>query len=149
MFRGRYEHNLDAKGRLQLPSAYRRLLGEAGADHLVVTTHIHNRCLVAYPPAEWEAFEKRLAKQPQFNKSVMLMRRLFVGNAHDCGLDKQGRILLPPTHRQYAAIEKEACWVGGMRTLEIWSQSHWNENVEAARESIGPEILEQLSELGI
>ncbi len=149
MFRGRYEHSVDSKGRIALPSTYRRLLSDADAKHLVVTTHLSDACLVAYPPEEWEAFEKRLAKQPQMNRGVILMRRLYVGNAHDCGIDKQGRILLPPTLRDYATIEKDACWVGGMRTLEIWSSDNWKKSVEAERENVGPEILEQLAELGI
>lgn len=149
MFRGRYEHNVDAKGRLALPSSYRRLLAEAGAEHLVVTTHISDPCLVAYPPEEWEAFEKRLAKQPQFNEGVMLMRRLYVGNAHDLGIDKQGRILLPPAHRDYAKLEKGACWVGGIRTLEIWAADAWKDDVEGQRKNVGAKILTQLSELGI
>lgn len=149
MFRGRHEHNVDAKGRLALPSVFRRLLAEQGAEHLVVTTHISDPCLVAYPPSEWEAFEKRLSKQPQFNEGVMLMRRLFVGNAHDCALDKQGRILLPPAHREYASLEKGACWVGGIRSLEIWAVDNWKGDVEAERKNVGPKILQQLSELGI
>ena len=65
MFRGRHEHNVDAKGRLALPSVFRRLLAEQGAEHLVVTTHISDPCLVAYPPSEWEAFEKRLWERLQ------------------------------------------------------------------------------------
>ena len=149
MFRGRYEHQLDAKGRLALPSAYRRLLEAGGARHLVVTTHIHSRCLVAYPPEEWAAFEARLAALPQFNRSVMLMRRLYVGNAMDCAIDKQGRMLVPPVHRTYAKLTREACWVGGIRTLEIWAKDAWQANVEAEREHVDEEVLERLGELGI
>lgn len=148
MFRGRYEHNLDAKGRLALPAAFKKVLSGVDA-HLVVTTHISSPCLVAYPPQEWLAFEQRLAQLPQFEPSVMLMRRLYVGGAMDCAIDRNGRVLIPPILRTYASLGKEACWVGGMQTMEIWSASNWVEHVESARTTVGSEVLAKLGELGL
>ncbi len=149
MFRGRYEHSLDAKGRLALPAAFKKALSKTGDEILIVTTHISSPCLVAYPPGEWEAFEQRLAKLPQFEPSVMMLRRLYVGGAMECAIDKQGRMLIPPVLREYANLEREACWVGGMKTLEIWSKKSWFEIVEDARKDVGADVLAKLGELGI
>lgn len=149
MFRGRYEHSVDAKGRLALPSAFKKVLAAQGTDHLVVTTHVSSPCLVAYPPDEWKAFEERLAALPQFDPSVMLMRRLYVGSAMDCAVDKQGRVLVPPVLREYAGLDKDAYWVGGMKTMEIWSKANWQAEVEARRPDVGPDVLQKLGELGI
>ena len=149
MFRGRYEHSLDVKGRLALPSAFKKALAEAGRAKLIVTTHISSPCLVAYTEDEWEEFERRVAKLPQFDPSVMTLRRLYVGGAMDCPIDKQGRILVPPVLREYARLERDAFWVGGMRTIEIWAKEHWLHVVEGARSNVGADVLAKLGELGI
>lgn len=149
MFRGRYEHSLDAKGRLALPAAFKKVLAGAGEEQLVVTTHISSRCLVAYPLSEWRAFETKFDALPQFEPSVMTMRRLYFGHAMDCPIDRTGRVLVPATLREYARIEREAFWVGGMRTMEIWSPDAWRAEVEPQREAVGPEVLAKLGELGL
>jgi MraZ protein len=149
MFRGRYEHTIDPKGRLALPSSFKRELEKLGEEPLVVTTHISSPCLVAYPLAEWQRFEERLAKLPQFEPSVMTLRRLYVGGAMECGIDKQGRVLIPQVLREYARLERDAYWVGAMRTLEIWSKPAWHEVVEKERASVSEDVLTKLGELGI
>lgn len=149
MFRGRYEHTIDVKGRLAFPSSFKKELAELGEDPLVVTTHISSPCLVAYPLPEWERFEERLSKLPQFEPSVMTLRRLYVGGAMECPIDKQGRVLIPPVLREYARLEREVYWVGAMKTLEIWSKPAWNELVEREREKVSQEVLTKLGELGI
>lgn len=149
MFRGRYEHQLDPKGRLALPAAFRRVLAEAHEGTLVVTAHISSPCLVAYPVREWEQFELRLSQLPQFDRNVMLLRRLYVGSAMDCPVDRQGRVLIPPVLRTHAGLEREAYWVGGMKTLEIWSKAAWDASVEAMRAEVDLDVLGKLGELGI
>jgi MraZ protein len=149
MFRGRYEHSLDVKGRLALPAAFKKTLQKSGDEHLIVTTHISSPCLVAYPQREWEEFEARLARLPQFEPSVMALRRLYVGGAMECPIDKQGRVNIPQVLRDYAGLEKEACWVGGMKTMEIWSKESWTEIVEKARASVTVDVLAKLGELGV
>ena len=149
MFRGRYEHTIDPKGRLALPSAFKRELEKLGDDPLVVTTHISSPCLVAYPLGEWQRFEERLAKLPQFEPSVMTLRRLYVGGAIECAIDKQGRVLIPPVLREYARLERDVYWVGAMRTLEIWSKPAWQEVVERERAAVSQDSLTKLGELGI
>ena len=146
MFRGRYEHTIDPKGRLALPSAFKKELGE---ELFVVITHISSPCLVAYPIVEWQRFEERLAKLPQFEPSVMTLRRLYVGGAIECAIDKQGRVLIPPVLREYARLERDAYWVGAMRTLEIWSKPAWHEVVEKERAAVSQDVLSKLGELGI
>src|SRR2546423_11975632 len=149
MFRGRYEHMIDVKGRLALPSAFKKELQEHGDDPLVVTTHISSPCLVAYPVDEWKRFEERLAKLPQFDPSVMMLRRLYVGGAMECAIDKQGRVLIPPVLREYARLERDLYVVGAMRTMEIWSKQAWHDVVETARAQVGPGVVGKLGGLGI
>jgi MraZ protein len=154
MFRGRYEHSVDAKGRIALPSRFREVLQKRYADErLVITRHLTDPCLVVYPLEEWEAFEDRLAKLSQVDPKVTVLRRLYVGTAHELSTDRQGRLLCPPDLRRDAAIERDCVWSGNARFLELWSRERYDQNVEAARDKLArgdmKDLLEKLAELGI
>ena len=148
-FEAGFEHTLDAKGRLALPAAFKRTLAQTEEDTLVITTHISSPCLVAYTVSEWAAFEAKLSALPQFEPSVMLMRRLYVGSAMDCPIDKLGRLLVPPMLREHAKIEREVYWVGAIKTMEIWSRAVWQAEVEEKRPEVGPDLLAKLGDLGL
>jgi MraZ protein len=79
----------------------------------------------------------------------MMLRRLYVGGAMECPIDKQGRVLVPPVLREYAKLDRDVYVVGAMRTMEIWSKEAWHEVVEKARTAVGQDVLQKLGELGI
>jgi len=137
MFRGLHEHAIDPKGRTSLPARFREALTEqTGSDQeptLIITTGI-DRCLVAYPPAEWHAFEARLAALPQFDPAVVQLKRIYVAGATECSIDRHGRLLIPPMLRAYAEIERDVVWAGMVTTIEIWAKELWAHEVKAARE---------------
>lgn len=153
MFRGLYEHTLDAKGRLSLPSHFRDLLRERAstevgdADLLIITTGI-DRCLVAYPPAEWRAFEAKLAGLSQFDPAVVQLKRIYVAGATECPIDKNGRLLIPPMLREYAELKQETVWAGMVTTIEIWARERWNQQVADSRQD-PTAIAKALTELGL
>jgi len=117
VFKGTYNHRIDAKGRLPVPAAFRRQLGEPG---LVVVTLL-DQCLAAYAPAEWERLEAQLAALPAFSKPVKALTRLLASRAADCEIDVQGRILLPPALREAAGLGLDAIVVGVLGRFEVWS----------------------------
>ena len=92
MFMGEYNHTIDAKGRLIIPSKFRELLGE----EFVLTKGLDG-CLSIYPMDEWNAFEEKLRALPLTNKNARTFTRFFVAGATNCELDKQGRILVRQT----------------------------------------------------
>src|SRR5260221_14731975 len=98
MFRGRYEHTIDAKGRTSVPVRYRDALAAAG-ERRVVLTSVLDPCLVAYTLAEWNAFEERLGKLPQVGRAVQKIKCLFVFWAGEGESIAGGRLLGPPTMR--------------------------------------------------
>lgn len=149
MFRGRFEHTLDAKGRLALPASFRRSLQEIEEDTLMVTNHLMHPCLVAAPMSEWLRFERKLAEQPQFDPRIDMVRRIYVGGAHECPIDKQGRLLLPPSLRNHAKLARDVLSVGCIKNIEIWSADCWQSEVESRREEVTPELLHQLGALGL
>src|SRR5688572_29994607 len=106
MFRGRYEHTIDAKGRTSLPARYRDVLASMGE------------------------------------------RRIIVSGAVECDVDDSGRVLVPPTLREYAALKKDVLWAGSGKYAELWDAEQWKRAFDATddeREQIGA----RLAELGL
>jgi MraZ protein len=147
MFRGRHEHTIDAKGRTSVPARYRDVLDAAGERRVVVTSAL-DPCLVAYAPAEWNAFEDRLAKLPQFDRAVQKLRRIYVSGAVECEIDDVGRILIPPTLRDHARLKKDVLWAGAGRYAELWDKEEWQRHFETTDDE-RRDIALRLSELGL
>jgi MraZ protein len=150
VFRGTYEHAIDAKGRTSFPSKFRELLSPEDCPQLVLTTSL-DACVVAYPLRAWNEFQERLMKLPQFNKAVSDLRRIYISNAADGELDSVGRLLIPPMLREYAHLKRDAVWAGNGTFVELWDK----ESFHAARRSITEsqerreEMARQLAELGL
>ena len=146
MFRGRYYFQTDAKGRLSVPSKFREVLSSNYDDRLIVTNF--DQCLWAYPFPEWLELEKKVSSLPQFKEEVKALQRVFISAAVECPIDKQGRILLPQSLREYGDIEKDVVIVGMTKRIEIWSRDRWNEVFESAQKRLEG-IGDKLAELGL
>ncbi len=127
MFRGSNDLNLDDRGRLAIPKRYRDFLNENDGGHLVLTMHPFVRCLQLFPLSVWKVKEEELNALPTFDKTAGLIRRMVQGRAEDCLMDSMGRILVPPSLRQYAELQKEVTLVGQGEKFEIWSRTAWSE----------------------
>ena len=143
MFMGEYSHTIDTKGRLIIPSRFREELGET----FVVTKGLDG-CLFVFSDEEWKAFESKLKSLPLTNKNARQFARFFVAGATPCELDKQGRILLPATLREFAGLEKDVVLTGMLNRIEIWSKDKWNEN-NSLDDVAMDEIAEQMTDLGL
>jgi MraZ protein len=147
MFRGRYEHTIDAKGRTSLPARYRDALSAAGERRIVVTSAL-DPCLVAYAMPEWTAFEERLAKLPQFDRAVQKLKRIYVSGAVECEVDDSGRVLIPPTLREHASLTKDVLWAGSGKYAELWDKATWRTYFETTEDE-RRDISSRLAELGL
>jgi MraZ protein len=147
VFRGRYEHAIDGKGRVSLPARFREALASLQEEILVATTS-DEACLRAYPLRAWNEFEEKLGQKNQFNPSVRRLTRHYVGNAQDWPIDGMGRVLIPPQLREYAGIQKEVVFLGQVRFIEIWSKERWVKAQEQVLDRL-PTDLQALSDLGI
>jgi len=150
LFRGRYEHSIDAKGRTSVPSRFREVMIARGDSKLVVTTGL-DICLVAYPMAEWLAFEKRLSELPQFDADVVILKRIYVSGAVECEVDKVGRILIPAALRKHAGLSRDALWAGMGSYVELWAKESFEDlrNDVLADEDRRLAIAKRLAELGL
>jgi len=141
MFMGEYNHTVDEKGRLIIPSKFRE---ELGGD-FVVTKGLDG-CLFAYDNSEWKTFEDKLKLLPLTNKEARIFARHMLAGAAQVDIDKQGRILLPSNLRNYAGLEKDVVLVGVASRIEIWSKDKW----DAFEEGIDiEELAEKMESLGI
>jgi MraZ protein len=141
MFKGEYNHTIDPKGRLIIPSKFRELLGE----EFVMTKGLDG-CLSIYPQEEWESFEEKLRALPLTNKNARTLTRFFVAGACTCELDKQGRILVPQTLREFAGLEKDVVLAGNLNRIEVWSKEAWARNCDFDDMD---SIAEGMQEMGI
>jgi len=146
MFRGRYEHVIDSKGRVSFPVKFREVLNEKYDDRLIITNFIN--CLVAYPLAEWQLLEEKLSSMSMVRRDVKSFQRFFISGVAECNIDKQGRILIPPTLREYANLEKEVVFAGMIKQVEIWSKERWELEIATTKEKLG-DISDALAELGL
>jgi MraZ protein len=146
MFRGRSLHSLDGKGRIRIPPRFREVLREHYDDRLVVTNL--DRCLIAYPLAEWERIEERVTGLSFVRPDVKAFQRFFLSGATECAFDRQGRILIPQTLREHARLEREAVLAGMTKSFEIWSKPLWEEEIKKAHENFS-QIAATLADLGI
>lgn len=125
MFMGEYRHTVDPKGRLIIPSRFRDLLGA----EFVVTRGLDG-CLFVYPMDSWEAYVEELKKLPLTDRNARLFTRFIIAGATVCGLDRQGRILIPVTLREFAGIDKDVLFAGMLDHIEIWNEERWKENAD-------------------
>lgn len=148
MFRGVYEHQIDAKGRTSLPARMREaLVGRYGDERLILTTAL-DACLHAYPLKEWEQLELALSQRNPMEPGVKTLMRLYVASAQECPLDKLGRLLIPPSLRAHAGLERDVVWAGMVKVIELWSREGWARAQQEARQAAdSADVMRVLTEL--
>ena len=126
MFRGVNTVNLDAKGRLAVPTRYRERISERCDGNLVITVD-RDHCLLLYPLPDWEDIERKLVRLPSLNKQARKLQRLLIGHATDIEMDGHGRLLVPPPLREFATLDKRIVMIGQGNKFEIWNEQEWSE----------------------
>ncbi len=142
MFMGEYNHNLDAKNRLMLPAKLRDGIGE---QEFVLSRGLDN-CLFLFPMDEWKIFEEKIKELSVTKKDARAFVRFLFSGATNDNFDKQGRITIPETLKEYAKIDKEVVVTGALNRIEIWSKEVWTEYMNKAEESF-EDIAENLIDL--
>jgi MraZ protein len=134
MLTGEYNNTLDDKGRLSFPAKFRE---ELACETLVVTKGPDN-CLWAFHPAKWEEVKRKIMENTSpFQAKARLVQRTFVAPAQEVEIDKAGRIAVPPSLRDYAALAKD-CVVAGVETyFEIWDRARRDEYCARAETELG------------
>jgi MraZ protein len=130
MFLGTHSPKLDEKGRLILPAKFREGLATG-----VVITKGQERCLFAFPVAEFDRLANQLREIPVTHKAARAYSRVFFASAHDEVPDKQGRVTIPIHLREYAGLNKDCVVIGASTRVEIWDRTAWEAYLAANEES--------------
>ena len=136
MFMGEYSHTIDTKGRLIIPAKLREQLGET-----CIMSKSYDNCLAIYPTEVFTAKAMQMMKQPNNKAGVRGLKRQLFANATELEFDRQGRILVPATLREFAKLQKEVMVLGIGDHVEIWNREHW-----LAYQEDMDDNMEQLSE---
>ena len=124
MFRGLNKISFDTKGRVSIPTKYRKELLKISNKKLICTIDL-DYCLLLYPLASWQKIEQQIMKLPSLNATSRKLQRLLVGHATDIDMDKSGRVLIPSELREFSMIRKEAMLIGQGNRFELWDYSMW------------------------
>ncbi len=143
MFIGEYQHSIDPKKRMAVPSRFRGELGNK-----VVVTRGLDECLFIYPMKVWEDIAGKLGNLPMGEAGTRSFVRLMLAGATDVDIDKQGRILIPDYLKNYAKLGKNIVVAGLFNRLEVWSETKWKKYKNKAEKNTD-EIAEQLGKLGV
>ncbi|MBO7697797.1 MAG: division/cell wall cluster transcriptional repressor MraZ [Erysipelotrichaceae bacterium] len=141
MFIGEYQHNLDAKGRIIIPSRFRDEL-----HNTFILTRGLDGCLTIYTLEQWEKMFVELNKLPTTKKDARSYLRMLTTRATECTLDAQGRIIIPSFLAKAVNIEKECVVVGVNDHIEIWDKKAWEDYYLEASNNF-EEVAENLNEL--
>ena len=133
MFRGIHNINLDAKGRLAIPTRYRGTINDQSTGNMIITVDPGENCLLLYPLSAWNDIEKQINDLPAFQKNSRRVQRLLVGHAEDIQMDKNGRILISQPLRVIAELDKKVTMIGQGKKFEIWGNDHWESKVSKWR----------------
>jgi len=129
MFQGAAQLSLDSKGRLAIPARHRDMLLAHCAGQLVMTADADG-CLLLYPQPEWQPIREKLMQLSAFNPRIRALQRFLVGHAEDVVMDAAGRVLVSPTLRNYAALDKRVMLVGQGNKFEVWDETRWQSQHE-------------------
>jgi MraZ protein len=136
---------MDPKGRMAVPARIRDELVELCAGRLWLTAHTQERCLLVYPEPEWQQILPKIQSLPTIHPEVRRIQRLFIGQAVNLEMDGNGRILVPPTLREFAHLDKKLMLVGLGNKLELWSEDAWHQLLDQPAQDAMPAELQSLS----
>jgi MraZ protein len=139
VFQGATQVNLDAKGRMAVPTRSRDPLTAGGTQKLVLTAH-PDGCLLLYPLPAWEPIRAKVMGFPSLDRQASLWKRLLVGFAEEVEPDGAGRLLISPELRDFAHITRQVMFVGQGSHFEIWDLEAWNAQLESLRSGGSPNL---------
>jgi MraZ protein len=147
MFRGRYQHTLDPKGRVSIPSKYRDQLAQYDGSTLVVVPN--ESALEVHPLEEWERIETRIGEKSMFDADLRKIGRLYISRAREVELDGAGRILIPPESRTQAGLARDVTLMGpGRKFFEIWDRGRFEEYERTNGDGL-PAGFDRLAQMGV
>ena len=126
-FRGSFEHNIDDKGRVSIPSSFRSAVSQEHIQSVILTNFVCDgaRCLEGFALSDWEVFEEKLKKRNHFDSQLRKLENFYLARAVECPLDSNGRITIPSNLRTYANLQRELVFTSSFHGFRIWDKRVW------------------------
>lgn len=153
MLRGYSSISLDEKGRIAIPARYRESLQALCKRQMIITLAVDEKgvgqadLLWLFPLSEWEVVEQKISNLPAFNPMALKLKRYFIGNAAECEMDTQGRLLIPEKLRKLAKLDKKLVLIGVGNKFEIWREDVYSAGEQAFMAGSDSEGLDELGDL--
>jgi MraZ protein len=147
VFNGRFDHAIDDKGRVNIPVRFREELERDGHDRLYITNSVFEgqRCLEVYPPNEWTRLQEQIRQKARFDNQVRSFELFYIGGAHEVLVDKQGRILVPPKLREFAALDRDVTFSALTDHFQLWDKAVLEQVLKATEQRFSdPEFFQKL-----
>ncbi len=147
MFNGRFDHAIDEKGRVSIPVRFREELERDGHDRLYITNFIFEgqHCLEVYPPNEWTRLQEQIRQKARFDIQLRSFELFYIGGAHEVLVDKQGRILVPPKLREFAALDGAVTFSAMTDHFQLWDKAVLEQVLKATEQRFAdPEFFQKL-----
>ena len=126
-FHGNFNHTVDDKGRVNLPSEFRRILQEHNESSIVLTNYVSDgaRCLEGFGLHAWKEFERKLREKSRFSAKLQKLENYYLSRAAHCSIDGNGRVLIPSHLRQYAALDRDVTFTSSIHGFRLWDRRVW------------------------
>ena len=148
MFRATSIHTIDEKGRIIIPARFRDVIKANSSEGVMVSGK--DKHLLAFTFEEWRKIEANILAQAKKDDSIRRFIRFFIGAAAGCNCDKQDRILIPPTLRDYAGLQHDIVLVGVLDHFEIWSKESYDQELQVYEDDLqNKEVRDKIAELGV
>lgn len=147
MFSGRFDHAIDDKGRVSIPVRFREELERDGHDRLYITNFIveNQRCLEVYPPNEWTRLQEQIRQKTRFDPQLRAFELFYIGGAHEVLVDRQGRLLVPPKLREFAALDRDVTFSALTDHFQLWDKAVLEQVLKATEQRFqDPEFFQKL-----
>lgn len=137
-FRGNCVHSLDDKGRISLPSEFRKVISGQERVGVVLTNYISegSRCIEGFSLQEWEDFEARLREKSRFSSKLQRLENFYLSRASECQIDSNGRILVPTYLRAYAGFDREVVFTASIHGFRMWDKRVWDSIFAASEQAL-------------
>jgi MraZ protein len=147
VFSGRFDHAIDEKGRVSIPVRFREELERDGHDRLYITNFIveSQRCLEVFPPNEWTRLQEQIRQKTRFDPQLRAFELFYIGGAHEVLVDRQGRILVPPKLRGFAALDRDVTFSALTDHFQLWDKAVLEQVLKATEQRFqDPEFFQKL-----
>jgi MraZ protein len=125
-FSGKYYYTIDPKGRIIVPAPFREIISSNYSTKLYVTNAPFDKCLYIYPVEEWSKHIEKIRTKPKSDEAIRYYLRRVVASAVETEIDKQGRILIPASLREDAALNSDIVLAGQIEKIELWDRGEWD-----------------------